>query len=225
MSTQGRRFLPSETVSNSEPPPQEICPIGQAQFLGDQDCSPIGPSCPTGPFPVDAAIRAAAPGFTGSILYVEPGGTGDGTATAPFGSLEIATDASAHGDIIALAKGLYSQVLSIHRAIAVVGARVARTIIRAPTPRDDLATAEFVGSSGTALLTQVWITGDRPGLIVAPFGVSPVLRTGELSCNEVPIPTQDRLRFHDGGDALRARDKTSRSRWPHYAAAARGFTV
>lgn len=54
--------------------------------------------------------------FTGTHakdIYVSPTGSGDGTSTTPYGSIQSAVDAAAAGDTILLRAGTYSPTTNI----------------------------------------------------------------------------------------------------------------
>lgn len=77
------------------------CPEGQAHFVGESACVPVGDPCPPGLWPV---VPSAA-----SPIYVSRGATdGDGTLGAPFGSLEEALRGRATNRDIFLSSGNHS---------------------------------------------------------------------------------------------------------------------
>lgn len=52
----------------------------------------------------------------GREIYVSPTGSGDGSATSPYGSIQSAVDAAAAGDTIYLRAGTYSPSANIQVA-------------------------------------------------------------------------------------------------------------
>ena len=69
--------------------------------INKEGCQTIGRVCPTGQWPTDLPTDTP-------ILYVSPGGDGDGMTPAnPMGSIQSAHDSAPDGAIIALAKGVY----------------------------------------------------------------------------------------------------------------------
>ncbi|KAF7542113.1 hypothetical protein G7054_g30 [Neopestalotiopsis clavispora] len=60
-----------------------------------------------------AALSAAVATVRGADIYVSPTGTGTGSQTAPYGSIQSAVDAAAAGDTIYLLAGTYSPTTNI----------------------------------------------------------------------------------------------------------------
>jgi hypothetical protein len=100
----------------------ETCGDFEVMLPGEGGCRAVGSACPSGPFaeglPVDA-----------TVLYVSPGGTGDGTLADPFGSIGRATGRATAGTVIALASGTYDAVLQIPADVTVWGACPSRTTV------------------------------------------------------------------------------------------------
>lgn len=110
----------------SEPP---SCEAGEAAFLGESTCAPVGSACPAGDFLGESEIRALAPSFAGSVVYVSPGSSGDGTEAAPFGTVAEALDAAHPGDIVALAADTFTEAVVLDKAVALVGACASSTLV------------------------------------------------------------------------------------------------
>ena len=109
-------------VAVCEPGPSEACPAGQARFPGASGCAPVGAPCPSGDF---------AEGLPDSgVIYVAPGGTGDGTRAAPFGTMNAALVRATRGTIIAVAKGEYDEGFPLRPEVTVQGACAAETTFR-----------------------------------------------------------------------------------------------
>lgn len=117
------------------PPGSEACPDGQARFGDRTACAPIGGACPSGDWP-DPLPEGT------SRLFVRPGGSGDGTMGAPFGSIERAIRMAPAGAVVVLAKGTYDESFDIFADVAVVGACATETII-APSSGSVAAVAMF----------------------------------------------------------------------------------
>jgi len=101
----------------------ESCPDGEAHFLGEEGCRPVGESCPTGDFAAGLPTDA-------SVIYVREGPTGgDGTLASPYGSLSDVPWLSLGGRTLALAKGTYGGTLPLRPGVRVVGACAAETIL------------------------------------------------------------------------------------------------
>jgi pectin methylesterase-like acyl-CoA thioesterase len=62
---------------------------------------------------VAAALAALSVSSIAKDIYVSPSGTGTGTSTAPFGSIQSAVDAAAAGDVIYLRAGTYKPSTNI----------------------------------------------------------------------------------------------------------------
>lgn len=103
----------------------QVCPQGEAHFVGTSGCRPVGVTCPSGEF---------AQGLPASnVLYVRPGGTGNGTQAEPFGTINEALGQAMDGTVIALAAGTYDEVVRLKTGVTLQGACAARTWIRPST--------------------------------------------------------------------------------------------
>lgn len=60
-----------------------------------------------------AALFAAVSAARGASIYVSPTGTGTGSQTAPYGSIQSAVNAAVSGDTIYLLAGTYSPTTNI----------------------------------------------------------------------------------------------------------------
>lgn len=103
-----------------EPPPRRACEPGTVQWHDSTQCTAIG-RCPPDRF---------LSGIPAEALHVDPnGGGGDGSAQAPFATLEEALLVATVGATISLARGSYAgPVLS--RPVTVVGACAAETVLQ-----------------------------------------------------------------------------------------------
>jgi len=100
------------------------CAVGEARFLGESACTPVGDACPAGDF-------AEGLPADGSVIFVQTGAvSGDGTRALPYGSLsDVSLSTLAPGTTVALAKGTYEGVLSLRAGVRVVGACAAETSV------------------------------------------------------------------------------------------------
>ena len=151
-----------------EPPPlAEGCGEGEAPLPGYTACERLGAECPTeDPWIEEGTLVDLAPGFEADVVYVDinadPGG--DGSRGRPYASIgDAIADASA-GDIVAVGPGEYAEEVVLSEEIALVGACVEETIITAPTPSN--APVVTIDDRGGALVRDISITGDRPGIRV-----------------------------------------------------------
>lgn len=62
---------------------------------------------------IAAALIASAVSVSAKDIYVSPTGTGTGSSTAPFGSIQSAVNAAVAGDIIYLRAGTYKPTANI----------------------------------------------------------------------------------------------------------------
>jgi len=122
-----RAFDDGSGVTNCDPYPEggaRACSDGQAHFPGEPACAPVGSTCPVGDFsdtlPADAAV-----------VYVQPGGTGDGTTPAtPHGSVAAFSVRGLAADtVIALSRGTHPGPIRLERRIALWGACAAATVV------------------------------------------------------------------------------------------------
>lgn len=136
----------------------EPCPDGQWQRPGTEGCDRLGAPCPIGQWPEAPAGRR--------VLYLRPGPTGgDGSEGAPFGSLAEAISRSAPGDVLALARGLYTSGATISHDLTVAGACPPETTLESPGGETGLHV-----SAGTLELSGVTLSGDRALGVSGPLG-------------------------------------------------------
>jgi hypothetical protein len=141
--------------------PAQACPPGMFAVLGQPDCQPLGDPCPTGDF-ADGLPQTG-------VVYVKPGGTGDGSsAQSPMGSIGDAISAASAGQTVALAKGTYEELVPLTKGVMLAGACVEQTILQAPSTAmfPDAVVTVTSPDSGT-LLKNVTVTGNALGIVVA----------------------------------------------------------
>jgi hypothetical protein len=111
-----------------EPPRELSCSGGEAQFLGDLGCHPVGDPCPAGEW--SDRLPSGAP-----ILYVRAsrgGSGGSGTQADPYLSLAAAISAAPKGAVIALGKGTFTEAANLHQDVSLIGACAASSTIALP---------------------------------------------------------------------------------------------
>jgi hypothetical protein len=147
----------------------QTCPDGEAHFVGEPGCAPIGEPCGDGEWatnlPVDRPVvyvRAAA----------DPGGRG--TVEEPFDSIEDAIDSAPAGAVIALGKGSYDEVFEVPAGLALWGACVTETVL---TTSELFEPPEGLDPVGAILVTgrdveirNLQLGGTWPGIGVAEGG-------------------------------------------------------
>ena len=199
-----------------EPPPLPAdCPAGTYARLGSATCQPLGTACPAAAerWPDEATLRAHAPAFTGPIVYAAADGAADGAGTRqsprPLGAAALR---AAQTGLVALALGAYNTPVRLDRGVALVGACVAGTTLASDQPSDSAGVVD-IASAAPALLANLSITGERPGLTIAPGSESPHtiaalaivgVRTVGLLVNGAQAVTLAQLRI-DGTRAAEAR--------------------
>lgn len=137
------------------------CDPGFAHFPGDPGCAPIGRACPPGDWPDDLP--------SSNVVYVRPGGIGDGSRDAPLGTLSDALQrAYPTRGTIALARGTYETPGETLQSVSIRGACAAETVIRAASTIGMGFALFAVPSTASVVLTDVHIDGRgvATGLIV-----------------------------------------------------------
>jgi hypothetical protein len=133
------------------------CEPGSMPVAGEAACVPMGADCNASgwPDPVEGAART---------LYVKPGASGDGSSReSPFGTVAAALAAAREGDAIALAAGRHAP-FRVTRAVRIVGACTAKTIVETPTENLSKPTVEYVRGGGS--LENMTLTGPAPGMLM-----------------------------------------------------------
>ncbi|MFK7989464.1 MAG: DUF1565 domain-containing protein [Sandaracinaceae bacterium] len=174
-------------VQVCDPGPSSECEAGHANFLGEDGCTPVGGACPTGDFADDLP--------TTGVRYVQPGGRGDGTRGAPFGTIAQALSGAPAGTVVALAKGVYDERITALSNVHVSGACAAETVLRGR------------GSEGSVIDVQPSITGAIvSGLSIRPANQVGVFVVGELTLRGVAIEGAELFGVLVGGGHLDAED-------------------
>ncbi len=123
---EGWREVTENGISECDPYPvtgPATCETGEAHFLGEPGCRPIGTPCPAGDY-------AAALPTAGTVVYVKAGAAagGDGSLEAPYAALSVVPWAGlSPGTTVALAKGTYPGTLQVKEGVRVIGACVRET--------------------------------------------------------------------------------------------------
>ncbi len=181
------------------------CGAHREVFVGDSDCHPLGPSCPSGPW---------ADGLPANTIYARLDGedaSGSGSRDDPV-DLRTALARVAAGGTVALSEGVFTSTTPLvpPSSVAIVGACPERSIVRAPwrLANDTLLTRltverEVVVPSGvTAEVRAAFLRSDEEALSVA----------GRLMLREVSIATTgDRAAHLTAGSELSADHVTVRS--------------
>jgi hypothetical protein len=133
--------------------------------VGTQACAPVGSACPAGELPDDLPAE-------GPLVFVDDDATGgDGTRSAPYGSIVEAVSA-AEGGTVVLAKGDYDAGFIFDAQVTLVGACAAETRL-VGTSRQAVVTV----TGGPVGLRELTVVGSGPGLVV----------TGEVELASVVI--------------------------------------
>jgi len=139
---EGWREVADEDLVICEPWPEggpAACSVGDAQFPGQDACTPVGAPCPAGDWP--EGLPTDRP-----ITYVRAGAIGGtGTMDQPFGSISEAISAATPGSVVALAKGTYDAVVRVREGVTVWGACARETIL----------TSSVSGGDGVVNVTSV----------------------------------------------------------------------
>ncbi|MGF1466819.1 MAG: hypothetical protein ACFCGT_11865 [Sandaracinaceae bacterium] len=102
----GWRTVTQRGVTTCDPYPEAgalACPDGEAHFLGEQGCAPIGRACGEGAFADVSDLEPSALWFVDETAAVG----GVGSAGAPFRRLADGLDAAGSGDTVVLGRGIY----------------------------------------------------------------------------------------------------------------------
>ncbi len=147
------------------------CPAGERPDLASAQCVRVGTTCPTD------SEWAPPPSDASQILYVRPGGTGDGSEAAPFGSIEAAVAAATPGAVVLLAVGEYTTATGVDLELTILGACAAETrIVGTAAPindanvNEDFAGALHVHDLGKLTLENVTLSGERTTVTVRGGG-------------------------------------------------------
>lgn len=157
---------PENGIVTCEPWPsggRQACGRGEAHFPGGEGCEPIGTPCPAGDWADDL------PAGDG-VHYVRAGsaGGGRGTIESPYGRIADALDAAGDGDLIALSKGVFDEVLTVSKVVTIRGACVAETTVASSAPDENGATIEV---HAAASIENLRVSGERFGIDVESLGV------------------------------------------------------
>lgn len=189
-----------------EPPSAAECPAGSVRFVDETACAPIGAACPAGEW--------ASPPSGATAIYVRPGASGgDGSMSAPYGTIRDAILRAPPGAAVMLARGTYPEAIDVFGGLTIVGACAAQTFLAPATGRAAVRAAEL-----GITVTDVTL---RPGGEAHGVDV-----TGGLTLRSVVIEgaADDGILVVDGGelDAARLVIRDSRALAPEFG---RGVTV
>jgi hypothetical protein len=168
---------------------RETCASPTAMHLpGGPGCEEVGAPCPFGDWPEGLPSTG--------VVYVAPGGAGDGSSAAsPLGSLAAAVAAVDADGTIALAKGTYVGSVTIDRSVTVRGTCAAETILTDTTIGEEEAVVWIEGTAATLRDLQV---ADAGRLGVRGEGADVTLDGVVLRGN-----TRQNLRIQEGSLTMR----------------------
>ena len=136
--------------------PSSACASGTLALPGETSCRPVAP-CGTGPWadiPTDSSTQYVDTSFTGAS---------EGTATAPWDTIQAGVDAAAAGAIVAVAPGSYSENVRIEgKAVRLWGKCPDQVELVSPTS----TAAVYVRAGGDHSEVRRLAIGDRTGLLV-----------------------------------------------------------
>jgi hypothetical protein len=120
--------------------PAEACPATTMAVPGDSSCHEVSPcgAAPWGDIPVDVGT-----------VYVDGGVVGgDGSAGAPYSTIQQAVNAATSGAIVAIAAGTYAEAVTVSgKAVRLWGVCPAQVEIAGPST--DLATLTLMGAGAS----------------------------------------------------------------------------
>lgn len=176
-----------------------ICPVDAARFPGSDACAPIGVACTADPYASDLPADR-------TVLYVDGSGrSGNGTRASPYGSIASALAAAPSGVVLALAQGVYDEVVELGDE-TLWGACIAMTEVRS------------IRVTGSGALRNLRVGGWDPGIeilagasvhledvvVAGAFGAGIVMDTGGTltGARVVVRETADGSRYGRGLTAL-----------------------
>ncbi|MHB8879241.1 MAG: right-handed parallel beta-helix repeat-containing protein [Myxococcaceae bacterium] len=141
------------------------CAVDQARFPGDPGCRLVGTACTTDEW---------ASGLPGGVptLFVRAGAPsgGNGSRSAPYGTISAAMAVAAPGSVVALSKGTFDGAVSLRTGVTLWGACVAQTFVTAPAAGGVAAVVQAAGLGG--VVRNLRLGGPRIGVLANPSGNS-----------------------------------------------------
>ena len=125
------------------------------------DEASVGQPCPAGDFPEVGGL--------GRVLYVRPGGNGDGSELNPFGTIQAAMDVAIGGTTVVVGKGTYEETVSFSGGVSLYGACPEETIIFNSAPSNEFGVLDVLVSGASAKNLTVAASG-RPAAWVEQQG-------------------------------------------------------
>lgn len=140
--------------------------VDEAHFVGEPGCARVGSACPVDGLPTDLPAAAL-------VIYVRSGASGgDGSRTAPFGTIREAIAVAPDGAVVAIGPGLYEESLVLSRDVTLWGACVAETAIAG-------------GDSGEPAVTvDLDVAASIRNIRIGPHGGRGIFVRGELSLRD-----------------------------------------
>ncbi len=191
----GWREVPIEaSIASCDPWPMrgvDTCAAHQAHFVGEELCTTVGGACPSGDYADDLPL-------TGRVFYVlaSAAAGGDGSVTTPFDTISAALAVAGDGDVVAVGRGTYDEVVRPRAGVTLWGACAEATVLTVSAP----STTEGVVDTGPGAVTIKNVTiGASPR-----FGVH-VGRNAELTLEGVVVDGATITGIYiDGGGILDA---------------------
>jgi len=133
------------------------CEDDEAHFPGDPGCTTIGTPCGTDDWATDLPTDR-------TIIYVLAGAPsgGDGSETSPHATIAEAMSGADPGDVVALSKGTFDEVVVVGAGVTLWGACTAETLVSSSTPNDMSGT--IVPARSDTEVRNLTISGERPGV-------------------------------------------------------------
>ncbi|MED5465291.1 MAG: hypothetical protein VX699_11605, partial [Myxococcota bacterium] len=138
------------------------CGPGEHAHPGNEGCVRAGSPCPPGGW---HAIEDEGE----FVLYVKPGGMGDGMSPdQPLGDIQTAHNLAIQGSIILVAPGTYTTPLFINKEVTLIGACSEATKIAPPQS----AKGDAISVISPTTIKNFTISGGRWGVFVKSSGVT-----------------------------------------------------
>lgn len=163
-----REVVSDEGVTACDPWPASghatCTAVDEAHFPGEPGCVRVGSACPAGELP--ERLPAGA-----TVLYVSasaPGG-GDGSLAMPFTRIRDAMVRAAVGNVVAVGKGTYDEVVALRQGVTLWGACTRDTVLRSTLADDNAGVIEPTGDGAVVRNLRI-ADSPRPGVIVQGAG-------------------------------------------------------
>lgn len=156
------------------------CEIGTMPVIGEAECQLAGSACPEGDWP--AVIPESE-----QVIYVQPGGEGDGSsADSPLGTIGEAITLAQDDSLILLSKGTHLGNIIVEKAVSILGTCPEGTILQGEVGMGEMVTAVlpsgtmedptsetgetlavvYIRGETSVSIRDLTITGDNVGLFI-----------------------------------------------------------